>query len=55
MLASWSIVGEPPGRHLWLMSRTPQPSPQVRDALMNRARDLGYDLTLLRPTQQPQP
>ncbi len=51
---SWSIVGEPSGRYLWLLSRTPQPSAQARETIMNRARDLGYDLSLVRPTQQPQ-
>jgi apolipoprotein D and lipocalin family protein len=50
---SWSIVGEPSGRYLWLLSRSPQPSPQVREAIMSRARELGYDLSILRPTQQP--
>lgn len=50
---SWSIVGEPSGRYLWLLTRSPQPTPQVRQTIMNRVRDLGYDLSILRPTQQP--
>lgn len=50
---SWSIVGEPSGRYLWLLTRTPQPSATVRETIMTRARDLGYDLSILRPTQQP--
>ena len=50
---SWSIVGEGSGRYLWLLSRTPQPSDQDRDEIMIRARELGYDLSILRPTQQP--
>ncbi len=50
---SWSIVGEPSGRNLWLLSRSPQPSAQVRETVMNRARELGYDLSILRPTRQP--
>lgn len=50
---SWSIVGEPSGRYLWLLSRSAQPSPQVRETMMNRARELGYDLKFLRTTQQP--
>lgn len=49
---SWSIVGEPSGRYLWLLSRTPQPSSATRDTIMNRARELGYDLSLLRLTRQ---
>jgi len=50
---SWSIVGEPSGRYLWLLTRSPQPSQPVRDRLMRGAAELGYDLSLIRPTQQP--
>ena len=48
---SWSIVGEPSGRYLWLLTRRARPSDETREAIMNRARDLGYDLSLLRTTQ----
>ena len=48
---SWSIVGEPSGRYLWLLTRTAQPSAGTRQTIMNRARDLGYDLTMIRETQ----
>ncbi|WP_332656999.1 lipocalin family protein [Brevundimonas sp.] len=50
---SWSIVGEPSGRYLWILTRDPQPSQMVRDALMRRTAELGYDLSLIRPTLQP--
>lgn len=50
---SWSIVGEPSGRYLWLLSRTPRPSDGVRQTILNRVRDLGYDLALIRPVDQP--
>lgn len=50
---SWSIVGEPSGRYLWLLSRTAEPSAEVRAVIMNRTRELGYDLSLLRPVEQP--
>jgi apolipoprotein D and lipocalin family protein len=50
---AWSIVGEPSGRNLWLLSRSPQPAAEVRETMINRARELGYDLSILRPTQQP--
>ena len=50
---SWSIVGEPSGRYLWILTREPQPSQTVRDALMRRTAELGYDLSLIRPTLQP--
>ena len=48
---SWAIVGEPSGRYLWLLSR--QPNPANRDALIARARALGYDTAPLVLTRQP--
>ena len=50
---AWSIVGEPSGRYLWLLSRTAQPSVEVRERIMSRARALGYDTTRVRPVAQP--
>ena len=49
---SWSIMAEPTGRYLWLLTRAAKPSPQVRQAIESRARQLGYDLSRLHPTQQ---
>lgn len=49
---SWSIVGEPSGRYLWILSREARPSAETRQALRDRVRALGYDLSLLRETQQ---
>jgi len=51
---SWSIVGEGSGKYLWLLSRKP-PSDLEREALTARAKALGYDVTMLRPTKQPAP
>ncbi|MEN5145582.1 lipocalin family protein [Brevundimonas diminuta] len=48
---SWSIVGEPSGRYLWLLSRDPQPDDQARVAIMERTKALGYDLSLIRQTR----
>lgn len=48
---SWSIVGEPSGRYLWLLSRTATPSPAVRRQILDRTRALGYDLSLVRETR----
>jgi len=48
---SWSIVGEPSGRYLWLMSRTAEPSAQTRATIMERTQALGYDLSLVRETR----
>lgn len=50
---SWSIVGEPRGRYLWLLTREAQPSQAVRDRIMSRVRELGYDTSLILPVQQP--
>ena len=48
----WSIVGEPSGRYLWLLFRTPHPTESLLQHVKNRAAELGYDLRLLRTTQQ---
>lgn len=50
---SWSIVGEPSGRYLWLLSRTAQPSAEVRETIINRVREFGYDVSLVRTVAQP--
>ncbi len=50
---SWSIVGEPGGRYLWLLSRSPRPGDKEVDALFARAKSLGYDTNALRRTHQP--
>ena len=48
---AWSIVGEPSGRYLWLLSRTPRPDAATRQTILNRAISLGYDPGLLRETR----
>jgi apolipoprotein D and lipocalin family protein len=48
---TWSIVGEPSGRYLWILTREAKPQAAQRTALMERARALGYDITMLRETQ----
>ena len=50
---SWSIVGEGSGRYLWILHRqaTP-PEAEIRE-LIDRARVLGYDTSMLRLTRQP--
>ncbi|WLE59321.1 lipocalin family protein [Burkholderia plantarii] len=49
---SWSIVGEPSGRFLWLLTREAHPSTLLRQQLVARAAELGYDTSLLRMTAQ---
>jgi apolipoprotein D and lipocalin family protein len=48
----WSIVGEPSGRYLWLLSREAKPAPAVAEALLKRVEALGYDRWALRVTRQ---
>src|SRR5690606_31774702 len=50
---AWAIVGEPSGRCLWILSREATPPEDEIARLYDRARELGYDTTLLRRTQQP--
>jgi apolipoprotein D and lipocalin family protein len=50
---SWSIVGEPSGRYLWLLSRTATPDEAAKRAILERASQMGYDMKLLRWTRQP--
>lgn len=48
---SWSIVGEPSGKYLWILSRTPEVSASLWDDLLQRTKKLGYDTSLLRMTR----
>lgn len=50
---SWSIVGEPSGRYLWILSREANPGQAKLDALIARVKALGYDTSMLRITKQP--
>jgi apolipoprotein D and lipocalin family protein len=50
---SWSIVGEGSGRYLWLLHRRATPAEAEVRKLIDRARDLGYDTSMLRRTRQP--
>jgi len=49
----WSIVGEPSGRYLWILSRESNPPEGEYEALLMRARTLGYDMSRFRRTRQP--
>lgn len=49
----WSIVGEPRGRYLWILSRDATPRAETTKMLFERAGQLGYDTTRLRVTDQP--
>ena len=47
---SWSIVGEPSGRYLWILTRTAKPDATIRQQLETRVKQLGYDWSLIRIT-----
>lgn len=48
----WAVVGNPNRQYLWILSRTPQlPKGQLDQALKSAA-EQGYDLELLKYTQQ---
>jgi len=49
---SWSIVGEPSGRYLWILTRSSRPDEAMRADLLRRAVQLGYDKGLIRQTAQ---
>jgi apolipoprotein D and lipocalin family protein len=44
---SWAILGEPSGKYLWIFTRTPEPAPAERSAVLARAKALGYDISKL--------
>ncbi|XUU60898.1 lipocalin family protein [Erythrobacter sp. HA6-11] len=51
-LYDWSIVGEPSGRYLWMLTREAQPDAELRALLERRVKELGYDWELVRLTAQ---
>lgn len=51
----WAIVGEGSGRFLWILTREAVPAEPQRVALLNRARELGYDVDMIRFTQHAPP
>lgn len=49
---SWALVGEPSGRYLWMLSRTPQIDENLKADLLNRLKIRGYNTQALHWTQQ---
>nr|WP_027136217.1 lipocalin family protein [Geminicoccus roseus] len=49
----WAIVGEPSGEYLWILSRDPEPGQEVLERHLQRAKELGYDLDLIKIVEQP--
>ena len=50
---SWSIVGEPSGRYLWILARDANPDAVAKAQLIGRTRAMGYDTDMLVRTKQP--
>ncbi len=50
---AWTIVGEPTGKYLWILTRDATPGQAEKDALVARVAGLGYDTGMLRFTRQP--
>lgn len=50
---SWSIVGEPSGRYLWILAREPKPPEALVQELTQRVKAMGYDTSMLLRTTQP--
>ena len=49
----WAIVGEPSGRYLWILSRTPQTDPALRQSLIEKLKAFGYNTNALIWVMQP--
>ncbi|MEL6387839.1 MAG: lipocalin family protein [Pseudomonadota bacterium] len=47
-----ALVGEPSGRFLWMLARTPVVTDEAREALDAAAISAGYSLSLLKETEQ---
>ena len=50
---SWSIVGEPSGRFLWILSRKPVLSEERMRLLTAKVKAMGYDTSLIYHPKQP--
>ncbi len=48
----YAIVGEPSRKYLWILSRTPEMSPELYEEALRIVREKGYDASRLMPTKQ---
>ena len=48
---AWSIVGEPSGRYLWILTRDAHPAESMQQMLIRRAGELGFDAARIRMTK----
>lgn len=49
---SYSVIGEPDRKYLWVLSRTPVMDEMIVQGILDRAKQKGYDLTGLIRTKQ---
>jgi apolipoprotein D and lipocalin family protein len=49
---SYAVVGEPDRKYFWVLSRTPKMNEETFQAVLDRARMQGYDLSTLINTEQ---
>ena len=50
---SWSIVGEPSGHYLWILSRKPMVTKNQMNTLLAKVKTMGYDTSLIYHPKQP--
>lgn len=48
----WAMVGEGSRKYLWILSRKPELDPRIYEQLVNRARELGYDVGKIERVEQ---
>jgi apolipoprotein D and lipocalin family protein len=51
---SYAVVGHPNRDYLWILSRTPQMEKTTYDAILERVKAMGFDITRLQLTPQRQ-
>ena len=50
----FALVGDPDGKYLWILSRTPTMTEDTLSAIKSRAEELGYATAPLQETSQPE-
>ena len=48
----WAVIGSSTDKYLWILSRTPQMSPEIYTDLLKRIADRGYDTSALIKVKQ---
>ena len=51
----YAVVGHPKRKYLWILSRTPDMSPELYQAIVERVVKQGYDPGRIQKTLQPEP